>query len=520
MPQQLRSAGAVKGALPVGEVSEGTAEDLKSSFSAKDEALRKRLCFWFTVLPISFVLTVAVWCLLCPPRLPPFEGSVIRFLYTFIYLNLPDAPKSLAVMPLVTTWASELAVNGFFTHLDVMRYPFLDSCRIHYCSDRLGTRKYPPAHEILHAMKLFFKGYLYVITPLHTIPLILYYVDVLKFAPAEYLPENISDWKFIKDMVLCILMADWWNYWMHRMMHWPFFYRRLHKMHHEYTYTFVWVNHVFHDWELILFGLSVVGPPLLLKAHLMVHWGMIVFTVVHTGYQHSGYILPHLPNTSPFHDAHHYLINKNFSSHTPFFDMLFGTYAPNTSKQRDLYSWVRPYVAVYPCEAAFRLYDNYIGKKNKSPKGGAGQVVEHEVPSTFKVGGGSQVSPPEKKEKGEEVSVGGTGSKKREKSLSKSSTSLRSSEQKIDGDGDLSPASPLSSSNAESAVVGAAPQVKKSGTGLKGKGRGLSFSSSSSPSTAAAVSSDASPASSKDQLPARRASKRIAAAAAAAAEKM
>jgi len=147
--------------------------------------------------------------------------------------------------------------------------------------------------------------------------------------------------------VVCVLFADVWNYSFHRLLHTPYLFSRFHRLHHEYAYTFVWVNHAFHDIEVVVFGLSVVIPPILLKSHVLVTWLYTIFTIFHTGYQHSGYIFP-LLDTSLFHDAHHYLINKNFASHLPFMDMIFGTYARNNSEDRDNYRSKRAYKETYP----------------------------------------------------------------------------------------------------------------------------------------------------------------------------
>jgi len=114
------------------------------------------------------------------------------------------------------------------------------------------------------------------------------------------------------------------------------------------------VNHAFHDFEVIVFGMSVVIPPILLRSHIIVNWLYTIFTIFHTGYQHSGYIFPFL-DTSLFHDAHHYLINKNFASHLPFMDIIFGTYARNAQEDRDNYMSKRPYKVVYPRLKSFML---------------------------------------------------------------------------------------------------------------------------------------------------------------------
>jgi len=279
-------------------------------------------------------------------------------------LGCLPSPESLCWMPLVVSLVSELAINGFFTLLDLGRWDFFSKYRLDYCSDSLGRRKYPTPSEIFHGFKIFLYSYLRIILPLHAITISLTYLGIIP-PPVTDLEAalQVSDSRIALDFVLCILMADVWNYTFHRLMHVPYFFRRFHKLHHEYTYTFVWVNHAFHDAEVLLFGMSVIIPPLLLRSHVVVTWLFTSFTILHTGYQHSGYMFPFLLLTSPiFHDAHHYLIHKNFSSHTPFLDMIFGTYAPNGKAQRESYSWKRAYKPTFPRLKSFILFKTDLSK--------------------------------------------------------------------------------------------------------------------------------------------------------------
>jgi len=281
-------------------------------------------------------------------------ASISGWLYGLVYNQLPkDSDFTLACIPLILSVICEIIVNGTFTFFDIKQYPWMDTYRIHYCESSLGARKYPSQQEIGHAIKVFFGNYFRIILPIHLVTITAAWFGYVKVSELRA-PEQLNDWDVIKDFTLFVLFADLWNYSFHRLMHVPYFYDRFHRLHHEYVYTFVWANHAFHDLEIILFGMSVVVPPILFKTHLFTVWLFTAFTIFHTSYQHSGYVFPIL-RTSVFHDAHHYLVHKNFSSHTPFLDMIFGTYAQNSEVERAKYKVKKPYREAYPRFKSFEV---------------------------------------------------------------------------------------------------------------------------------------------------------------------
>lgn len=293
---------------------------------------------------------------------PATTMSLFSYFYSFLYNNLPceDKNKCLAFAPMIVTIICELLINGFFTYLDIYQFKSTGKYRINYCTTSLGSRKYPTKDEIFHGFKIFSYGYLRIILPLHLTTLFLSLKGILKNSlDTSPTSSSLSDLTIFSHLIFCVIFADCWNYTIHRIMHIPYFYARFHRLHHEYLFSFVWVNHAFHDLEILLYGISVVVPPLLLNSHIIVSWMWAGLTIFHTAYQHSGYSFPFLQTpvsfnyfyfifflilfyfifidfSNVFHDAHHYLVNKNFSAHTPFLDMFFGTYAPNQLDDRYL----------------------------------------------------------------------------------------------------------------------------------------------------------------------------------------
>ncbi len=83
--------------------------------------------------------------------------------------------------------------------------------------------------------------------------------------------------------------------------------------------------------EIFTMGCAVVAGPVLLGAHVFTHWVWLLYRVVDSYYQHSGYAVPydprHLIQSQPQqHDSHHHFRNSNYGFNFSLMDRLFGTY--------------------------------------------------------------------------------------------------------------------------------------------------------------------------------------------------
>ena len=140
------------------------------------------------------------------------------------------------------------------------------------------------------------------------------------------------------------VIHDTYFYFIHRLMHLPFFYRHVHKVHHRSTNPSPWAAYSFHPLEALLeFGIL----PLFLftlpihRTHVLLFFlVMIAYNV----YGHLGFELyprrfsqsrvGRWINTSVNHNQHHQYFTGNYSLYFLFWDRWLGTlrsdYTENT----------------------------------------------------------------------------------------------------------------------------------------------------------------------------------------------
>ena len=149
---------------------------------------------------------------------------------------------------------------------------------------------------------------------------------------------NISDYGlgyYIFTWVWMLFIHDTYFYWMHRMMHLPFFYKRIHLVHHKSTNPSPWTAYAFHPLEAVL---EVAILPIIaftLPVHLPAIGLFFLFQIAYNVYGHLGFELypqgfhqtkiGKWVNTSVAHNLHHKKFHGNYGLYFLFWDRMMGT---------------------------------------------------------------------------------------------------------------------------------------------------------------------------------------------------
>lgn len=109
----------------------------------------------------------------------------------------------------------------------------------------------------------------------------LYYTDIAQYG-----------WLwFAVSIPLTLFIHDAYFYWIHRLMHQPLLYRRIHLVHHKSVNPSPWAAYAFHPAEAVLEAGIV---PLLLFAmplHPLSFWAFVTLMLIFNVYGHLGYEL-------------------------------------------------------------------------------------------------------------------------------------------------------------------------------------------------------------------------------------
>jgi sterol desaturase/sphingolipid hydroxylase (fatty acid hydroxylase superfamily) len=155
-----------------------------------------------------------------------------------------------------------------------------------------------------------------------------------------YINIDQHGWFYFAISVLALfILHDAFVYWTHRLMHHPFLFRRVHRLHHSSVHSTPFAIYLFDTSEAILHGafffLISLVLPLNWCAMLLLLWTSSLANVIgHLGYEPApkGWLrsVGRVFNTTTHHDLHHTQGGRyNYGVYFRFWDWLMGTEYPD-----------------------------------------------------------------------------------------------------------------------------------------------------------------------------------------------
>jgi len=203
---------------------------------------------------------------------------------------------------------------------------FCDRWRL-LSSYKIQLQKYPTNKEYIDCFVNLLQNYLLIIFPLLFFAYPVF--SFLGFTSALPLPSLFT---FSWQMAFFMICEDIAHYFLHRLLHTPWLYQNIHKVHHLFQTPFGLTASYAHPLEVAILGFGTFLGPLLICPHYSTFYAWVLYRQLEAVITHCGYDLPNIFHLFPLyggtsvHDFHHKVFLCNYSSRFIFMDILFGTY--------------------------------------------------------------------------------------------------------------------------------------------------------------------------------------------------
>ena len=162
--------------------------------------------------------------------------------------------------------------------------------------------------------------------------------------------RDLPAWWFWLSIPAMLVLHDTFFYWMHRAMHLPWLFGRVHRVHHQSIYPTAFAAYSFHPWEAVGEALIVTAIIYMIPVHPLALLLFQTLSTLYNAYGHSGrefypegvadHGLGRWLNTATLHAHHHRRGQHNYGLYFPSWDRWMKTLhqpdAPHARSQAGL----------------------------------------------------------------------------------------------------------------------------------------------------------------------------------------
>ena len=142
-------------------------------------------------------------------------------------------------------------------------------------------------------------------------------------------------WWLPASLLIYLLAHDTWFYWTHRLMHRPWWYKRMHAVHHASRPPTAWAAMSFHPWEALTGAIVIPALLFIVPIHIAVLGAVLAIMTLMGVTNHMGWEL--FPRrlvegragawmiTASHHELHHRKYRCNYGLYFRLWDRLCGT---------------------------------------------------------------------------------------------------------------------------------------------------------------------------------------------------
>jgi lathosterol oxidase len=140
--------------------------------------------------------------------------------------------------------------------------------------------------------------------------------------------EGPGRWYDFAQFPLFVLFTDLFIYLIHRGLHHPILYKRLHKPHHKWIMPTPYASHAFHPLDGFAQSVPYHVFPFIFPQQKLASVAMFVFINFWTIMIHDGEYYANNPviNGAACHSIHHFAFNYNYGQFTTLWDRIGGSY--------------------------------------------------------------------------------------------------------------------------------------------------------------------------------------------------